>query len=32
MDNDLPIVMLDLNGEGNVRSLLTGGSVGTLVR
>jgi uridylate kinase len=32
MDNDLPIVMFDLNGEGNVRSLLTGGSIGTLVR
>jgi uridylate kinase len=31
MDNDLPIVMFDLNGEGNVRSLLTGGSIGTLV-
>jgi uridylate kinase len=32
MDNNLPIVMFDLNGEGNVRSLLTGGSIGTLVR
>jgi uridylate kinase len=32
MDNDLPIVMFDLNGEGNVRRLLEGGSVGTLVR
>ena len=32
MDNDLPIVMFDLTGEGNVRSLLTGGSIGTLVR
>ena len=32
MDNDLPIVMFDLTGEGNVRSLLEGGSVGTLVR
>lgn len=32
MDNDLPIVMFDLTGEGNIRSLLTGGSIGTLVR
>ncbi len=32
MDNDLPIVMFDLTGPGNVRSLLEGGSVGTLVR
>jgi uridylate kinase len=32
MDNNLPIVMFDLTGEGNVRSLLEGGSVGTLVR
>ncbi len=31
MDNDLPIVMFDLLGEGNVRSLLAGESVGTLV-
>lgn len=32
MDNDLPIVMFDLTGEGNLRSLLEGGTVGTLVR
>ncbi|MBU6329570.1 MAG: UMP kinase [Acidobacteria bacterium] len=32
MDNSLPIVMFDLTGEGNIRSLLTGGSIGTLVR
>ncbi len=32
MDNDLPIVMFDLTGEGNLRSLLEGGDVGTLVR
>ena len=32
MDNDLPIVMFDLTGDGNVRALLEGGSVGTLVR
>jgi uridylate kinase len=31
MDNDLPIVMFDLTGDGNVRSLIEGGSVGTLV-
>ena len=32
MDNDLPIVMFDLTGEGNVRALLEGRPVGTLVR
>ena len=32
MDNELPIVMFDLTGEGNLRSLLEGGTVGTLVR
>ncbi len=32
MDNDLAIVMFDLTGEGNVRALLEGRSVGTLVR
>ena len=32
MDNDLPIVMFDLTGDANLRSLLEGGSVGTLVR
>jgi uridylate kinase len=32
MDNGLPIVMFDLNGEGNVRALLEGRAVGTLVR
>ncbi len=31
MDNDLPIVMFDLMGDGNVRSILEGGQVGTLV-
>jgi uridylate kinase len=31
MDNDLPIVMFDLMGEGNVRALLEGRSIGTLV-
>ncbi len=31
MDNDLPIVMFDLMGPGNVLSLLAGDSVGTLV-
>jgi uridylate kinase len=32
MDNDLPIVMFDLLGEGNVRALLEGRSIGTVVR
>jgi uridylate kinase len=32
MDNDLPIVMFDLMGEGNVRSILEGEAIGTLVR
>jgi uridylate kinase len=32
MDNDLPIVMFDLMGTGNVRAILEGGSIGTLVR
>ena len=31
MDNELPIVVFDLMGEGNLRSLLEGESVGTLV-
>lgn len=31
MDNDLPIVMFDLMGAGNVTSLLAGEAVGTLV-
>ena len=31
MDNNLPIVMFDLMGEGNVRSLLEGRTIGTLV-
>jgi len=31
MDNDLPIVMFDLMGEGNVQSILRGKAVGTLV-
>jgi uridylate kinase len=31
MDNDLPVVMFDLLGDGNVRALLEGGEVGTLV-
>jgi uridylate kinase len=32
MDNDLPIVMFDLLGEGNVRAILEGASIGTLVQ
>ena len=31
MDNDLPIVMFDLMTSGNVRAILAGESVGTLV-
>ena len=31
MDNDLPIVVFDLFGKGNIRSILAGESVGTLV-
>ena len=31
MDNDLPIVMFDLMGEGNVRAILEGRPIGTLV-
>ena len=31
MDNDLPIVMFDLMQAGNVRSILAGDAVGTLV-
>jgi uridylate kinase len=32
MDNDLPIVMFDLMGPGNVRGILEGRAIGTLVR
>ncbi|MEQ8716219.1 MAG: UMP kinase [Acidimicrobiales bacterium] len=32
MDNDLPIVMFDLMCSGNVRSILAGDTIGTLVR
>jgi uridylate kinase len=31
MDNDLPIVVFDLMGDGNLQSLLRGQPVGTLV-
>ena len=31
MDNDLPIVVFDLMGDGNLRSLLEGQAIGTLV-
>jgi hypothetical protein len=31
MDNTLPIVMFDLGGEGNVRALVEGHPIGTLV-
>ena len=32
MDNSLPIVMYDLLGKGNVRSILEGNPIGTVVR
>jgi uridylate kinase len=32
MDNALPIVMFDLLGKGNVRSILEGKPIGTVVR
>jgi uridylate kinase len=32
MDNDLPIVMFDLLGKGNVKAILEGKSIGTVVR
>jgi hypothetical protein len=32
MDNALPIVMFDLMGDGNIRSILEGKPVGTLVK
>jgi uridylate kinase len=32
MENSLPIVVLDLLGEGNLRGLVAGESIGTLVR
>jgi uridylate kinase len=31
MDNDLPIVMFDLMGKGNIRAILEGEQIGTLV-
>jgi uridylate kinase len=31
MDNDLPIVVFDLLGEGNIRSIVEGASIGTLI-
>jgi uridylate kinase len=32
MDNDLPIVMFDVTTKGNIRSILEGKPIGTLVR
>ncbi len=32
MDNELPIVMFDLMGEGNVQKILRGEAIGTLVK
>jgi uridylate kinase len=31
-ENKLPIVVFDMAGEGNLRSLLCGESIGTIVR
>jgi len=31
MDNDLPIVMFDLLGKGNIRSIVEGATIGTLI-
>ena len=32
MDNALPIVVFDLLGKGNVKAILEGSTIGTLVR
>ena len=32
MDNNLPIVVFNLRGKGNIRKLIEGKKVGTLVR
>jgi uridylate kinase len=32
MDNSLPIVMFDLLGRGNIRTIVEGGTIGTLVK
>ena len=32
MDNDLPIVVFNLKGKGNIRKIITGKKIGTLVR
>jgi uridylate kinase len=32
MDNDLPIVVFNLRGKGNIRKILQGKRIGTLVR
>jgi len=31
MDNDLPIVVFDLLGKGNIRSIVDGATIGTLI-
>ena len=31
-DNDMPIVVFDMNREGNLQKLLSGEKVGTIVR
>ena len=32
MDNKLPIVVFDLLGAGNIRSIVSGEAIGTLIR
>jgi len=32
MDNDLPITVFDLRGRGNIRKIIEGKTIGTLVR
>jgi uridylate kinase len=32
MDNNLPIVVFNLKGKGNIRKILEGKKIGTLVR
>ncbi|HEX7125573.1 MAG TPA: UMP kinase, partial [Thermodesulfobacteriota bacterium] len=32
MDNNMPIVVFDLSGPGNIRRVVTGQRIGTVVR
>jgi uridylate kinase len=32
MDNNLPIIVFDINQEGNLKKLVTGEQIGTLVK